>query len=67
MGLESTPNRMSSIGRSKILLGKIKTPDEIIKEVELIKKEDIDYLIDNIFDIDKMSISLVGRVDDINL
>ena len=40
MGLESTPNRMSSIGRSKILLGKIKTPDEIIKEVgiELNKK-----------------------------
>ena len=67
MGLESTPNRMSSIGRSKILLGNIKTPDEIIKEVDLIKKEDIDYLIDNIFDIDKMSISLVGRVDDINL
>lgn len=67
IGLESTSNRMSSIGRSKILLGRIKTPDEIIKEVDLIKKEDIDYLIDTVFNIDKMSISLVGRVDDINL
>lgn len=67
MGLESTSNRMSSIGRSKILIDKIKTPDEIIKEVDLIKKEDIDYLIDTIFDISKMSLSLVGRVDDIKI
>ena len=67
MGLESTSNRMSSIGRSKILINKIKTPDEIIKAVDLIKKEDIDYLIDNIFDISKMSLSLVGRVDDIKI
>ncbi|WP_250277753.1 M16 family metallopeptidase [[Clostridium] colinum] len=67
MGLESTSNRMSSIGRSKILIDKIKTPDEIIKEVDSIKKEDIDTLIDTVFDMDKMSISLVGRVDDIKI
>lgn len=67
MGLESTSNRMSSIGRSKILIDKIKTPDEIIQEVDLIQKEDIDYLIDKIFNMDKMSISLVGKVDDIKI
>ncbi len=67
LGLENTSNRMSSIGRSKILIDRIKTPDEIIKEVDLIKKDDIDYLIDNIFDIDKMSLSLVGRIDDIKI
>ncbi len=67
MGLESTSNRMSSIGRSKILLNKIKTPDEIIKEVDLIQKSDVDYLIDTVFDFDKMSISLVGKTDDINI
>ena len=67
MGLESTSNRMSSIGRSKILLDKIKTPDEIIEEVDLIQKEDIDYLIDKVFDLEKMSISIVGKVDDIKI
>mgnify|MGYP005770140793 FL=1 len=67
MGLESTSNRMSSIGRSKILIDKIKTPDEIIEEVDLIKKEDIDYVIDTVFNIEKMSISLVGKVDDIKI
>lgn len=67
MGLESTSNRMSSIGRSKVLVNKIKTPDEIIQEVDLIKKEDIDYLIDKVFNMDKMSISLVGKVDDIKI
>lgn len=67
MGLESTSNRMSSIGRSKVLVNKIKTPDEIIQEVDLIRKEDIDYLIDKVFNMDKMSISLVGKVDDIKI
>lgn len=67
MGLESTSNRMSSIGRSKILLDVIKTPDQIIDEVDKIKKENIDYLIENIFNMDKMSISLVGKVDDIDI
>ena len=67
MGLESTSNRMSSIGKSKILLDKIKTPDEIIKEVDMIKKDDINYLIENVFDLDKMSICIVGKVDDIEL
>lgn len=67
MGLESTSNRMSSIGRSKILLDIIKTPDQIIDEVDKIKKENIDYLIETIFNMDKMSISLVGKVDDINI
>ena len=67
MGLESTSNRMSSIGRSKVLVNKIKTPDEIRQEVDLIKKEDIDYLIDKVFNMDKMSISLVGKVDDIKI
>lgn len=67
MGLESTSNRMSSIGRSKLILDKIKTPDEIIEEVDLISKKDIDYLIDNVFDINKMSIAVVGKVEDIDI
>lgn len=67
MGLENTSNRMSSLGRSKLLLDKIKTPDEIIKEVDIISKEDIDYLIDKVFDIDKISIAVCGRVKNINL
>lgn len=67
MGLESTSNIMSSLGRSKLLLDTIKTPTQIIEEVDKIKKEDIDYIIQNVLDIDKMSISIVGRVDDIDV
>lgn len=66
MGLESTSNRMSGLGRSKILLNKIKTPDEIIEDVDKITKNDIDYLIENIFDLNKLSISAVGNVKNIN-
>lgn len=67
MGLESSFNRMSSMGRSKILKNNIKTPDEIIKCVDNVSKNDIDNLIENIFDFDKISLSLVGRVEKINL
>ncbi len=67
MGLENTSSIMSSIGRSMLLLDRIKTPNEIIEEVNKIKKEDIDYIIENILDIDNMSISLVGRVEDIDI
>ncbi len=66
MGLESTPNRMSGLGRSKILLNKIRTPDEIIEDIDKITAEDINYLIENIFDLNKLSISAVGNIKDIN-
>ncbi|MDE6357935.1 MAG: insulinase family protein [Eubacteriales bacterium] len=58
MGLENTSNRMSGLGRSKILIDKVKTPDEIINEVDSISKEDVDFLIEKVFDMEKMSISI---------
>lgn len=67
MGMESSFNKMSSIGRSKVLTGKIKTQDEIISSINNISKKDIDYLIENIFNLDKMSISIVGKTDDITI
>ncbi|MDE6181661.1 MAG: insulinase family protein [Eubacteriales bacterium] len=67
MGLENTSNRMSGLGRSKILLDRIKTTDEIINDVDIISKEDIDFLIENTFNLEKMSIAISGNVKGINL
>ena len=67
MGLESTSNRMSSIGRAKLLINTIKTPEQIMDEVDKISKESIDFLIDNLFDLDKMSIAVSGNIKCINL
>lgn len=67
MSLESTSNRMSSMGRSQTLINKVKTSDEIIKEVDNVTLEDLEKLTQEIFDIDNMSVSLVGKVSQINL
>ncbi len=62
MGLESTSGRMNSIGRSQLLLNHIQTPNEIIKKIDQVTKEDIEYLIQEIFDFTQMSVSVVGKV-----
>lgn len=67
MGLENTSNRMSGLGRGLILTNKVKTTDQIIRELDAITKKNADDVIDEVFNLDKMSISIVGRIDDINI
>ena len=67
MSLESTSNRMSSLGRSQLLLNKIKTTDEIIKGIDQVSLQDLSTLTKNVFNTDTMSISVVGKLDKINL
>ena len=61
MSLESTYNRMASIGKSQLLLNQIKTSNEIIDEIDKIKTQDIDNLIDELFDLNKISASIVCK------
>lgn len=67
MGLESSSNRMSGLGRSTILTGKFKTPNQVIEKLDSINKDDIDNLIDKIFKIDEMSLSIVGKVENLKI
>lgn len=61
LGLESTSSRMNSLGKSELLTGKVRTPDEVLKELDAITKEDVDAVIDQVFDLDKVCISVVGK------
>ncbi|NMA85425.1 MAG: insulinase family protein [Epulopiscium sp.] len=67
MGLESTSGRMNTIGKSQLLQKRIQTPDEIIKKIDQVTKEDIDELIDSIFDFSKMSVSAIGKIEDTSI
>jgi predicted Zn-dependent peptidase len=67
MGLESTSSRMSSLGKSQLILNKIRTPDEIIEEVDAITEEKINVLIKKLFDFSQISASIVGKIDNIDL
>ena len=62
LGLESTSSRMSSIGKSELLLGYIRTTDEILNMIESITMEGIEQIIASVFNLDRKGISIVGNV-----
>lgn len=61
LGLESTSSRMHSLGKSELLTGKVRTPDEVLQELEKINKEQVDQVIDKVFDLDHVCISVVSK------
>jgi len=63
MGLESPNARMSSLGKSELLLGYINTPDDISKKIEDVTLDDVYRVMDAVFDPDKLAVAAVGRID----
>ena len=61
LGLESSSSRMNALGKSMILYNKILTPDEIINKINQVSLKEIQELINQIFDFDKISLSCVGK------
>jgi len=62
LGLESINSRMNSNGKSELMLGKIDTPEEILKKMENIRIDDIYEIIETVFKYENMSISAVGNL-----
>ena len=61
MSLENSSSRMNSLGKSIISFNKILTPEEIINKIDAVSIEQIYQLIDQIFVLDSLSISAVGK------
>ena len=49
LGLESTSSRMSSIGRSRLLLENLQTPEETIAKIEAVRMEDVMRVASDLF------------------
>ncbi len=62
LGLESTSSRMNSIGKSELMLGRIFSPDEILKKIDRINMENVVLMIDKVFDLNKVGFSAVGNL-----
>jgi len=62
LGLESTSSRMNSIGKSELLLGKIFTPDEILKKINTINMDSVMEVTRDVFSTGSMSFSSVGNI-----
>jgi predicted Zn-dependent peptidase len=64
MGLESTQSRMSHLGRSALLTGRVLSPDEIIAAYDAVTREDLLTLARTVFDPAQAALSAVGRIKD---
>ncbi len=61
LALESTSSRMNNMGKSELLLRKIKTQDEILNQISAITVDSVARIIENIFVEDKFSAAIVGK------
>ncbi len=62
MGMESTSARMNHLGRNELLLGEVKTPEEIIAAYDAVTRETVCALAKRTFVPEKLCFSAVGRV-----
>ncbi|SCH06601.1 MULTISPECIES: M16 family metallopeptidase [unclassified Romboutsia] len=68
LGLESTGSRMMSMGKSMLLVNKVKTTDEILECINNVNFDSIKKVINKVFDLSNLGICIVGRdVEDIKL
>jgi len=67
LGLESTSSRMNSIGKSELMLGRINTQEEILEKIDSISMEMVHQIIEEVFDLDKMGISAVGKISEASI
>ncbi|SNX55466.1 pitrilysin family protein [Thermoanaerobacterium sp. RBIITD] len=64
MDMDSISSRMSGLGKSMLLLGKVYTLDDILNKINAITNEEVNSLAKNLFQIEKLSISLVGKINE---
>lgn len=62
LGLESTSSRMSSIGKSELLLGYTYSQEEVLQKIQAITMEDVNEVIRRVFDIKKVGVSVIGNI-----
>lgn len=66
LGSESISSRMFSNGKSVLILNKVKTPEDIINEIDDITKEDIEAVINKTFKKGVYNSAFVGNGIDMN-
>lgn len=67
IGYENMNNRMSNYGKSKLVMGHIKTQEEIIKGIDDVTVDDVMTMARTMFGDATLSLSLVGNLSSIDL
>lgn len=66
LNLEDSHDIAAWYGGQQLLIGKTKTPQEKIKEIMSVKKDDVDHLAKKIFQTKKINLALIGPFKDKN-
>jgi predicted Zn-dependent peptidase len=64
LSLESTSSRMSSLGRSQLLLQRTLTEDEIVQKLDAVTLDSLYNIAERILDVEKASMCVLGRLGD---
>ena len=67
MGLESSNSRMANLARQEIYFGHFFSSDEIIARVEAVQAEHVQHMAQQLFDPERIAVTLLGRLDGIKL
>jgi predicted Zn-dependent peptidase len=60
MSLETSASRMRRLGRSELVEGEIPTLEELVARVEAVQAEDLDRVIERVFETEPRSLAVVG-------
>jgi len=63
LGIESTGSRMNSIGKAKLLMDKVLTPEEVVEKIKKVQPCEVERLIHEILRPELASVALVGSED----
>ncbi|MDF2676099.1 MAG: family peptidase [Bacillota bacterium] len=63
LSLESTSSRMSSIGRRELMYDEIVYPEQVIKKINDVDFNDVLKLAEDLFDINKLSVTFTGNLN----
>ena len=61
LGMESTESRMNAIGKYMLITGRVETLEDVTEGLNSITMDDINRVISDVLDIDKMGVCVVGK------
>jgi predicted Zn-dependent peptidase len=64
LSIEDTRDINSLFGESELLMGKVETPEEILKGIEKVTKDDVLRVAKKIFDKNKVNLAIIGPFED---
>lgn len=60
LGLESVSSRMSRLGKTELSYDKVLTPEEVVRKLEKVTLEDVQRVINRLWQEDKISLTMLG-------